>query len=352
LARDSFFAKVDTRAPGRRYIGVMSQGHTPHTAIVHTAAALLQAPIELELSEEARDAYWTLVAYHNSLRELGRTATLARDDIPARIPNIARAEDRTRIIEDHHIEELQGNVNARELPSMLYRLGLSANDEDAVAVLATTNMLSVGVDIPRLGLMLIIGQPKTTSEYIQASSRVGRKRAGPGGLVVAMYVSTRPRDRSHYEGFRPYHSALYRHVEPTSVTPYSLPSRERALHAALVILVRHGVPDMVENDAAGRFRRDHPAVREIVGGLMARIRKIDPHEAPVAERHLERLMSHWESLASEATAQGKTLYYKASTRQHYSLLQDFGENGPGWRTLHSMRNVDRECGVTVLGEHR
>lgn len=349
-ANDSFFAEVDTKAPGRRYVGLMSQGHTPHTTIVHTAAALLQAPVELGLDGDAKDAFWTLVAYHNSLRELGRTATLARDDIPSRIPNIARDESWVRVVEDHLVEELQGNVNARELPSKLYRLGLSADHEDAVAVLATTNMLSVGVDIPRLGLMLMIGQPKTTSEYIQASSRVGRKRGGFGGLVVTMYASTRPRDRSHYEGFRPYHAALYRHVEPTSVTPFSLPSRERALHAALVVLVRHGLPGMAPNDAAGRFQSDHPGVREAVARLLARVRRIDPDEASATERHIERLVEEWAERASEARRAGKPLFYDASTKQHSALLHEFGEKRPGWSTLHSMRNVDRQCAVTVLGE--
>jgi hypothetical protein len=349
-ASDSFFAEVDRKAPGRRYIGLMSQGHTPHTTIVHTTAALLQAPVELALDGEAKDAYWTLVAYHNSLRELGRTATLARDDISVRIPNIARDEDKARVVEEHLVEELQGNVNARELPSKLYRLGLDAEHEDAVAVLATTNMLSVGVDIPRLGLMLMIGQPKTTSEYIQASSRVGRRRGGPGGLVVTMYVSTRPRDRSHYEGFRPYHAALYRHVEPTSVTPYSLPSRERALHAALVILIRHGVPGMAANDAAGKLRPDHPAVIQAVERLLDRVRRIDPDEGIAAARHLERLLGEWHSRAAEASQTRKPLYYSAATRQHSALLHEFGEKRPGWATLHSMRNVDRQCAVAVLGE--
>ena len=173
-ANDSYFVRMVTDKPGRAYAGIMPQGHTPLTGLIHLAAAQLQAPVDIELSPETTDGYWTLVAYHNSLRELGKTITLAHDDIPARLKIIARAQDDCRQLEDDQIVELTSNVPAVSIPRVLERLGRDCTATGAVSFLASTNMISVGVDVSRLGIMTVVGQPKTTAEYIQATSRVGR----------------------------------------------------------------------------------------------------------------------------------------------------------------------------------
>jgi hypothetical protein len=346
-ADDSYFASPDKAQPGRLFLGIMAQSHTPQTTTVHTAAALLQAPIELSLAGEESDGYWTLVGYHNSIRELGRTATLARDDIPSRIKVIATDESKQRHIDDPDVVELTGNVRGDELTRILARLNAPATDPDTISVLITTNMLSVGVDIPRLGLMVVNGQPKSTSEYIQATSRVGRAKVP--GLIIALYNSTKPRDRSHYETFRSYHSALYRYVEPTSVTPFALPSRQRSLHAAFVILIRHGA-GLAENDKAGEFDMNAAPVKEAIEALLAKVAKTDERELEATREHLKRLCSEWSSMAQAARAEQRPLFYRATSPQHLSLLKDFGTAGDGWPTLHSMRNIDRQCNVTVVGE--
>jgi hypothetical protein len=348
-AADSFYARVDRTTPGRLYVGVTSPSHTVSTAIVHTAAALLEGVQTATLAPDELDAYWTLVMYHNSLRELGRSVTLARDDIPSRIRVITRDEATMRALGDDEVVELTSNVPGYELRPILSRMEDSFSTGSAISVLASTNMLSVGVDVPRLGLMFVIGQPKTTSEYIQATSRVGRS-AVPG-LVVTLFTATKPRDRSHYESFLPYHASLYRNVEPTSVTPFALPSRARALHAALVILVRHGT-ELASNDAASRFEPDDPAVVAAIAALIDRVREVDPYEAPATEQQLYRLADEWKDAAQRARADNQVLHYRGATRQIPSLLRDFGAEGSGWDTLHSMRSVDRQCTVEVMGEGR
>ncbi|EHN79944.1 helicase-related protein [Streptomyces tendae] len=342
-ARHSYFAEPDTSKPGRRYLGVMAQGHTAGRAAVATAAALLQGA--WELPEEHRDAYWTLVAYHHSLRELGRTVTAAADDIPAQLAGLDMGGG-VRSLTDHQVQELTSNLPRAEQPVLLDRLEKGWDDPQSVSFLPCTNMLSVGVDVKRLALMLMQGQPKTTAEYIQATSRVGRHTVP--GLVVTFFNATRPRDRSHYETFDVYHRSLYRHVEPTSVTPWSVPSRRRALHAALVVLVRHRLGLAAENQA-GRVLDRLPEVEAVAEMLAARAEVVEPAAGDEVRKELAGLIADWEDAAREARKDGRDLYYRSQGKGQSNLIKSFEQTYGLWETPNSMRNVDRECQVTVKG---
>jgi len=341
---DSWFAVTDAEQPGRRYVGVMSPCHTPSTSMVRISAILLQVINEVDLSLAERDAYATLVAYHNSLRELGKTVTFARDDIPARMRLVASAREHLRRIPDDQLVELTSNVDSEEVAELLSRLEAEPGDPDFVAFLATTNMFSVGVDVQRLGLMLVNGQPKTTSDYIQSSSRVGRGKVP--GLVVTHYSSTKPRDRSHYEHFHAYHQALYRHVEPTSVTPFSVPSRRRALHAALVMLVRHGL-GYTGNASAGAVDFSSPGYIEAKETFLERAQLADPAEATATREDLERLEETWQQ---EADQTGDAALHYQAYKPHRGLLIQTDSHGRGWKTMNSMRAVDSESPLCPQGE--
>ena len=150
-------------------------------------------------------------------------------------------------------------------------------------------MLSVGVDIPRLGMMVVNGQPKSMSEYIQATSRVGRSKDGPG-LVITLYNANKIRDRAHYETFRTWHSALYRSVEPTSVTPFAPRARDKALHAPVVALARHllGVN-------SGKLNADllKKIKREVIPVVLNRVKRVDEREYSAAQEELEEFLDIW-----------------------------------------------------------
>lgn len=342
---DSFFSKEDTTKPGRMYVGVMPSGHTGHTSLIQTAAAILQAPVELGFKSEILDSYWTLPVYHNSRRELGKTMTLARDDIPERIKVISVAP---RMI--NSVEELSAGVKGSRIPEILAKLGNPI--PDAIDVLPCTNMISVGVDISRLGMMIITGQPKTTAEYIQASSRVGRDKKRPPGIVIIQYAPTKPRDRSHYETFKSYHQALYRYVEPTSVTPWAIPAMERALHAALIATVRMS-GYLKLNESAKYFDATSDEFKKIRAIFEKRIRLategMDSKEVAQIFSYLNILIDEWQSHVNDK----KVTHFETSHigKVFNPLFQSFdGNHELAWKTLNSMRNVDTETSLRVRGE--
>lgn len=343
-ADDNYFAKLDSTAPGRLYVGLMPQAFAPAWSIGQASGRLLAAADSVPLTPEERDAYWTLILYHNSLRELGRTVTILRDDVR---DNLQREYDRGlcgRTVVPDGVFELTSNVNSHELVEVLERLSVPAGEDGAIDAIAATNILSVGIDVPRLGLMLVNGHTKTTSEYIQATSRVGRDKVP--GIVLALYRSGKARDRSTFEAFRNYHGSLYRYVEPTSVTPWALQARRRALRAALVILARHAI-GWSGNDAAASFDPSSARVQKAIRLLTEHITIADPREAPDVALELREAAEDWGTFAADPT---HPLKYESRRVPEERLLKNFGESGRGWPTMHSMRSVDKEVRLRPEGE--
>lgn len=343
-ADDSYYMMIDRAdAVSRRYVGIMGQGHTPVTNTVHIMAAMVDAGQYVTDDDD----YWTLVAYHNSRRELGKTMTLSRDDIPSRIQLICTDERRADRRACESVVELSGNLKSYQVPQVLSALKLARDTDEAVDVLACTNMISVGVDVERLNAMVILGQPKMSSEYIQASSRVGRGRK-VGGVVVVNFSPTKPRDRSHYENFVRFHESMYRWVEPTSVTPQSPPALDRALHASIITVLR--LAALVKNEDAVRFASNDSSQEALIAKLRSRMHQaIDVADRTGFDRHFDELIEWWSS-AAEARS---SLHYK-SQKQFAGIMRfHSGEDRPPARpTLNSMRNVDGDAVAFVLSTGR
>lgn len=345
-ADDNYFSEPDPESPGRRYLGIMPQAHTPSWAVGQLSAELLNAPEAVGLAGPAKNAYWTLVVYHNSLRELGRTVTILRDDVPSNLVRREKAEGSARSLGSDGVHELNGNVDSTELIALLQRLEKGPDDPEVLDALATTNIMSVGIDVSRLGLMLLNGHTKTTSEYIQATSRVGRGKTP--GLVVTMFRSGKPRDRSVFESFGPYHQAYYRFVEPSSVAPWSPQARRRALRAALVILVRHGA-NLSDNSDASFFDPESAGVKKAVDLLKKHVAVADDREKDAVAREIDDAVLDWVDARNRVQQEGKKLLYH-SRDQDERLMRQFTDPGRGWPVMNSMRNVDEVVRVRANGE--
>ena len=341
-ADDSFFAVTASadRKPTRLYVGAMAPGTSQSTLMIRAYAALLQGALEVAATDAARDPYWTLVGYFNSLRVLGGARIQVLDDVRDRLQVVARTREPRSLSRSI---ELTSREPSSAIPGHLAALDTAVPDDEALDYVLATNMISVGVDIDRLGLMVVMGQPQATAEYIQATSRVGRQHPG---LVLTLYNAGRSRDRSHYENFPTYHQALYRQVESTSVTPFSPRARDRALHAVLLSLARTAVPDLRPNAGARDVGRHLETLRGFADRVADRAERIEPGSGTVVRRELEEILTQrWLGRVDEAPS----LVYANPYDPVNSLLSSADEaEGDGLPTPSSLRDVDRESNLFLV----
>ena len=371
-AGNSFFAKEDNDQNGRRYVGIFATGSSSDaTTAIRLFAALLFGAKAMAVSDEReRDPYWTNMGYYNSIRELGQAATWIRADIDQHLDVMYKRRFDDKRYPDKETyqksrryiwrdEELTSRISGSEVTASLANLSIrypAKEDENGkvkehpIDICLATNMISVGLDVPRLGLMTVAGQPKTTSEYIQATSRVGRSAKDAPGIVFVLYRPGRPRDKSHYEHFKSYHSKLYCNVEPTSVTPFSAPVRERALHAIMIGMMRMESDDAYNCDPP-KLPDDilYERVRNIIE---SRVDNIDSDELDATLDRMEYILQCWEDWnprkwepaknADWSYADPVPLMYSAGSHPN----EIWGERGI--ETPTSMRSVDAACEAEVL----
>ena len=348
-AKDSFFAREvpvdpkDDRTAGRIYVGVNAPGSSSKTLLVRVYSALLAAgQAEIDNDSASADPYATLVGYFNSLRALGGAVRLVEDDIKnVRLRYLNRQRGfPQRYIDDP--QELTSRLNSAEIPGLLKKLDARfprvKRQLRPVDVLLATNMISVGVDIDRLGLMVVTGQPKTTAEYIQATSRVGRKHPG---LVVTMYNWMGPRDMSHYERFRSYHAALYRYVEAISVTPFSSRALDRGLKGMFAAIQRLSAENMAREPQAQDFDPAAQHTLDVMAEIVARAGGLVGKEnGKLVNERLQAHRDEWAKLADDLL---RYSWLRDNTPPQNSrvLLKTAGTDNEGeWQAPGSLREVE------------
>ena len=374
--RDNFFSlqrPSTEKTPGRKYIGICAPGRRLKLALIRAYVAFLSSgQVLYEKYGEAADPWMTLVGYFNSLRELGGMRRLTDDDVRTRL---GKMEDRglaKRIIySPDSVKELTSRLGSSAIPETLDRLenifdpveeqkrkaagksgkGFKDLKPRPLDVLLATNMISVGVDVPRLGLMVCSSQPKTTSEYIQATSRIGRRHPG---LVVTVYNWARPRDLSHYETFEHYHGTFYQHVEALSVTPFSEGSTYRGLAALLTSLLRLQAFEFNKNETAMRMGTefDSPLVQDAVKWIVERARVVaDDETAERVKVDLEEKVKFWKNRAQLLTGGSRLGYQSKKDSETIGLLQKPGiEAWDEFTCLNSLRDVE-PTSFLVMDDH-
>jgi hypothetical protein len=393
-AGKTFFSReeeITPDRPGRRYIGISATGVRLTTAEIRLSEVLLAAgQLLLDTSGEAADPYLTLVGYFSATRELAGMARYLGDDVQtaltkgrpwSRLPRRSGTDYGSL-----HVAELTSRVASADITATLDQMGASFDPAfDSAAgrrnlaqlrkdgkkvparevmpydVVLATSMLQVGVDVSRLGLMLVVGQPKNTAEYIQASSRVGRSRGKPG-LVVTLGNWARPRDLAHFEQFRHYHQTFYAQVEALSVTPFSLTSLDRGLDSVLVSTSRvrqAAAPDGLSPEHnAGRIEGQRDYVSALIDTLVERARAASGDgDAELARQRLVNALDQWVSRRKYlAGLQQSLVYERGSDGSRYDALLTSPENarsgadvvaGPPFVVANSMREVQPEINLLV-----
>ena len=369
-ADDSFFARYDTeedgsRKPARRYLGVLGLNYSSAlttsirmTTALHTAAWLLE--------KDERDPWWTLLYFYNSIRELGGGLSIYDSDISERLGDVQRRwigkfdkETQNYRSKYFRFRELTGRLQNSEIPTTLKELEQTydAEKNKALDACLASNIIEVGVDVDRLSLMAIQGQPKTTAQYIQATGRIGRNSNRPG-LVIVNYGAQKGRDRSHYEHFQAYHSRLYSQVEPSSVTPFTLPVLERALHATFIAWLRQTLsrPEAANTTAGDVSTFMASGKADFFGILTSRISNLGLDEGQTekllqdAERFLERAVN----FASQSPKPERWQTWEMDREAMPPLQIPYGKVAPhDWnpdrilKSPTSMRGVDSECPLVI-----
>ena len=341
----------DGKKPFRQYAGICASGQSVKTTLIRLYSIILQTALDIAKDPEYADyidPYYTLIGYFNSIRELGGAVRLLDDDIASRIRVVKNKYNSSeqRYLSFEGKKEITSRIPSWEIAQVLEKLAISYDKnkekQGCYDVVIATNMIAVGMDVDRLGLMSVVGQPKQNSEYIQATSRVGRQHPG---IIFTVYNPYRPRDLSNYENFVGFHSQMYRYVEGTTATPFAARARDRVLHALVVSLLRLQVETMADNGGASNINDiSDEQIKDIKDKILERVKITTPSSYVDTEKEMDEFINTWKNIAKD-----EKLYYfvPAVADDKKRLLTYYGEyyGDKEKPTLSSMRDVEQSSTV-------
>ncbi len=355
---DSFFAK-ESQESKRRYIGFMPTGKTAIDTQLQLLSHLLVSRLEVFKNLETKsrtDNYWTIVSYYNSLKDVGKIYNKVGDEVSNFTSSLQyRLSQLFQPFDEYSFnfygipsrtEELTSRVESAKIKSVLKEIEKPFDESklvtrekglkyltDVVDFVLATNMISVGIDISRLNIMVLNGMPKNIAEYIQASSRVGRKTKG---LAITLLDPNRAREKSYFEHFINFHSAFYKCVEPISITPFTENTIDKMLTTAFVTYIRNKIPAMAKDEAARYFEKEK--AEEFINFIKDRFGE-DPDITSYFNSSVNDLIEDWQNRASL----GSRLTYKSLLKRPTERQDD----GVDWATMQSMREIDTDTFVEI-----
>lgn len=341
--------------PFRQYVGICGNGQSVKTTILRVYAVILETVFDLSRQDEYKDyvnPYFTLIGYFNSIRELGGAVRLLEDDVKSRIERLKKKynHDLQRYL--RRTKEITSRIPSYEIAKVLEDLtvGYDKNKgtkQDCYDVVIATNMIAVGMDVDRLGLMTVVGQPKQNAEFIQATSRVGRSFPG---IVFTVYNPYRPRDLSHYENFEGFHSQMYRYVEGTTATPFSARARDRVLHAIVIALLRLKHEEMARN-AGEIINVSGEILLQVKKDILDRVKVVAHKAYHDVEIEIDRFIEEWKALSAEEKP--LTYYINDKGLERFNRLINYYHSycTPKEKpTLNSMREVEQSATIYYYNE--
>jgi len=324
---DSFFAFYKRREDDitkyefkRKYMGVLPIGKTQvwmQLRIIsiilshrlkyfkekYTLDEVFEKPGILNELKEVFNYYHSILAYYNSLKDVGKAQSqldhYLPGDINYMIKNTIPWSFFDRLIrKENEIQysELTGRLSGEEVKTNLadiekkWTLLESQEDSEELILkksnppefIISTNMISVGIDVSRFNTIVINSMPRNIAEYIQASSRVARDE---DGIVFTVHHPFRSRDISHYQKFKEFHEKFYSYVEPISVTPFASKALDRYLAMYAIVIIRHNKElELTNNESARNINNDKI---EIIKNLIKSEIQEVYHNAKELDKHLK-----------------------------------------------------------------
>lgn len=355
-ADDTFFSKVIEESK-RKYIGILPTGKTTIVTNLQLLASLLYARLEIwksAVEKNDADNFWTILSYFKSLKEVGRFSNKINSELKPIIKQL-----QVRYLNDNFITaynynklsyrniELTSRIPNEKIKKNLDKLDIqfqgNIKEHKAYDLVLATNMISVGLDVARLGIMVMNGMPPNTAEYIQASSRVARKNEG---LVITLFDPFNSRDLSYYEDFIQFHKTFYKQVEPLTVTPFAENALGKMLFTLILAYFRHTTP-YTSNDSAAALINDNvkTELRRNIIKIFER-HQFAKTDLQIITEKLDDILRDWKY---KIDAQKDLKYYwKDHPRESLiTPLQDKKNDDETLTAMQSMRSVEPSAEILI-----